>query len=158
MTRQESIQTLKERLDDLLERRKRLVNMWLVFIVFLVGSFVLPRLAVRFFGTYAWFVVLIAAAAVLGYVGLRLLAGTIYNIREARQLRAAIRKQEKEQQKKRKRTAANKRSYWRRRKNQPEDDAEEKDETEEPAYTIGPDGELVEVDAAESRGKSDRHA
>jgi Na+(H+)/acetate symporter ActP len=121
---------LETRLEVLQERRAQLVNLWLFFIVFTIGSLALPRMAVRFFGASAFFLALFVTVIVLTFAGLWLLVQTIYNLREQREIQQALRDEAKAKQSPR----------WRRLWHTAED------ETPETHFVIGPDGELVEVE------------
>ncbi|MFW5692297.1 MAG: hypothetical protein ACOCX3_02985 [Chloroflexota bacterium] len=127
------------------DRLRLLVNLWLMFFIFLAGGIALPRMAVRFFGTYAYFVVMAVVIIVLAFVGVSLLAQTIRTRREIRLLRKDLRRLETEERKRDR--ARQKKKKWNFRR-------PDRDNQDETVLVIGSDGELVEV---EPEQQSDFH-
>lgn len=75
---------MEDRLNDLIERRNQLYQAWMIFVLALIASLVLPRVAVRVYGARAYFIALGIVTVVMATLGLILLARTIETWREIR--------------------------------------------------------------------------
>jgi nitrate reductase NapE component len=125
------LEDLSEELNAQKDRRRQLLSYWIIFTVVAFGCVALPRMAVRFYGATGFFVTMFLATAIMTTIGLTLLVQTIYAQREINAIKA-----EMKEAKRKLRRKDNGRNWWR---------LWDKDDDSETYYTLGTDGELIEV-------------